>query len=311
MIYVLYGKEEDLLKKELYKIKEREQIDSLCISYYDLETSTAEMIVEDLMTISMFGSKKLVVVQNAYILTGKKGNEQNIEILINYIENSSEDAILVFSTTSEKLDERKKIVKLLKKKATIIEKNSEPNIRQFIKELFAGYQILPSELTLFETRVGNNLSLLEKEAEKLKIYKYDDKIISREDILEVTSETTDLDIFKFIDTIINKKKKEAIYTYEELVKRGEEPIAIIVMLANQIRIMYQSKELLIRGYSEKGIALELGIHPYRVKKALEKSHSYTSDTLLRFLWDLQKLDEQIKTGTIDKFLGLELFILGM
>jgi DNA polymerase-3 subunit delta len=81
------------------------------------------------------------------------------------------------------------------------------------------------------------------------------------------------------------------------------------MIANQIRIMYQTKELYKRGYTEKDIASNLDIHPYRIKLALEKSREYESSKLLNYLNELADLDINIKSGLIDKKLGLELFIL--
>ena len=73
--------------------------------------------------------------------------------------------------------------------------------------------------------------------------------------------------------------------------------------------MYQSKELLKKGLSEKAIAETLKIHPYRVKLALQNSRSYDSKTLLKFISDLADIDINIKTGKINKDLALELFIL--
>ena len=81
------------------------------------------------------------------------------------------------------------------------------------------------------------------------------------------------------------------------------------MLANQFRIMYQSKELLIKGYSEKDIASILKIHPYRVKLAIQNSRSYNSNTLLKYINDLADIDLNIKKGKLNKDLALELFIL--
>ena len=81
------------------------------------------------------------------------------------------------------------------------------------------------------------------------------------------------------------------------------------MLANQFRIMYQSKEMSKEGKNNNEIASILEIHPYRVKLALEKSYKYNSDDLLKKLYRLSEMDIDIKTGKINKFLAIELFIL--
>ena len=81
------------------------------------------------------------------------------------------------------------------------------------------------------------------------------------------------------------------------------------MLANQFRIIYQSKELYKKGLTEGEIASYIGIHPYRIKLALNKSKNYESKLILKYLYDLAQMDIDIKTGKIDSNLALELFIL--
>ena len=65
------------------------------------------------------------------------------------------------------------------------------------------------------------------------------------------------------------------------------------------------------GYSEHEISDILEIHEFRVKKALEKSRNYTDKKILSKLEELADLDYNIKSGNIDKDIGLELFILNM
>ena len=92
---------------------------------------------------------------------------------------------------------------------------------------------------------------------------------------------------------------------------GEEPIKIIIMLANQFRLIYQTRNLYKKGYSEKDISNLLGIHPYRIKLAINKGNQFQDETLLIYLKRLSDLDMDIKNGKIEKELGLELFILNL
>lgn len=313
MIYIFYGTEEYLLQKETEKIIEKYNISPLGISKHSGEDINIENILEDVSTISMFDEKKLVIIDPATFLTAqaKKGiTDLELNSLENYLKNPNTDSILLCIVHHEKLDERKKIVKTIKKYATVKECNLENN-KNFIKELLEGYQIEDKDIILFADRVGSNFLQLKEEAEKLKLYRYEEKTIKKEDILALTTKTIDVNIFTFIDNIISKNKKEAIETYKEMIKGNEEPIAIIVMLANQFRIMYQGKQLLKKGYSEKAIADTLNIHPFRVKKALEKARNYSEDILLTYLKKLIKLDIDIKSGKVNKILALELFILGV
>ena len=299
MIYLFYGIEDYLIQKEIDSIKQKNNIEEISISRYDLINTNIEKIIEDCEMNSMFTDKKVIIVNNSYIFTGqsKKGQiEQNLEALEKYINNPNIDTLLIFISDSEKLDERKKIVKLIKQKG-------------IVKSFFNDYKISDSSITKLINRVGNNLPLLEEEAEKLKLYKDDIKEINDEDILKITNKNVDLDIFKLIDNIIMKNKKVAIETYNEMIKYGEEPIKILIMIASQIRLMYQTKLLYKKGYTEKDSASLLGIHPYRVKLATEKGRKYTESDLLMYLDNLADLDSKIKQSNVDKKMAIELFIL--
>lgn len=312
MIYLFYGLEDYLIQKEIDSILNKNDIDAISVSKYDLGNITIDKIIEDCEISSMFSDKKAIIVNNSYIFTGqnKKGQiEQNITLLENYLTNPNENTFLIFTIDSEKLDERKKIVKLIKQKGIVKEFNISGNINSIVKTFFDGYKILDSSINKLVNRVGNNLPILEEEAEKLKIYKEDSKEITDDDIINVTNKNADLDIFKLIDNIIIKNKKLALETYNEMIKYGEEPIKILVMIANQIRLMYQVKLLYKKGYSEKDAASLLGIHPYRVKLALEKGRKYMENDLLMYLDNLTDLDAKIKQSNIDKQMAIELFIL--
>ena len=161
------------------------------------------------------------------------------------------------------------------------------------------------------SRVGDDSSLLASEIEKIKIYKNEDKTITFDDITNLTTKSLEVNNFKLIDAIINKNKAEAFNLYQDRIKLNEEPIAIIISLANQIRIMYQVKQLYLNGYTENNIASILKIHPYRVKLASQNAKKYDSNILLNYLKQLADLDINIKTGKVDKTLGLELFIIAL
>lgn len=314
MTYLFYGLEEFLIENEIKKIITKNKIDEFNISKYDLENDSLNAILEDAKTPSLFGEQKTIIVSNAYIFTSsikKNSNTDNTGDLEEYLNNNDNLNFLIFIVNDEKLDERKKIVKNIRKNGNVIEFNKKANINSLVANMFNDYQIDNSDITFIINRVGSDLSILLQEIEKLKIYKIEDKKITRDDIIKLTNKAIDLDIFNFINNIISKNKNEAITTYRELLKQNEEPIKIIVMLANQFRLMYQCKELAMKGYSEKDISTTLSIHPYRAKMCLQNGRKYSSELLLSYLKQLSDLDLQIKHGIIDKNIGLELFILGI
>lgn len=312
MLYLLYGTENYLIKKEIDKILDTNSIEKINVSEYNLEIDNFKDIIEDANTISLFADKKAIIVNNSYIFTGKNIKSDNDpELFLDYFKNINPDSIIIFTTDSEKLDERKKLVKEIKKIGTVKEFNKKNDLTDILKNMFEDYNVSIQDIRFMIDRCGNNLDILSQEVNKIKIYKDTDKNITKEDIINLTSKNIDIDIFGFVDTIVNKNKNKALEIYKEMLINGEEPIKILVILANQFRIIYQAKELYKQGYSGNDIATMIGIHPYRIKLALEKARDYNSDTLLKYLEKLADLDYDIKVGNIESLLGLEMFILSI
>ena len=290
MVYLLYGLEKYLIDKEAKNIIIKNNIEYINVNTYDLNTDDLKKIIDDCQTISMFSEKKAIIVHNSNIFTAKKNSiEQDTNVLEEYLLNGNPDTILIFVLYEDKLDERKKIVKSLKKHGIIKSFSNDTNITALVKNMFEDYQITNNTINLFIDRVGKNLAILSQEVDKIITYKDSDKNITDSDIILLTNKTFDIDIFVLIESIIQKDKEKALNIYYEMLKYNEEPIKIIIMLANQFRIIYQSKEMYKKGYTENDIASQLGVHPYRIKLALNKAKEYSSEKLLNYLKKLESL----------------------
>lgn len=304
MVYLLYGNIKYLIDKEINKLKESD----LDISNYILNDGINN-ILEDANSLSMFGNKKLIIVNDSFVFTSINKQEIEEKKLLDYINNPNENTILVFTVNYEKLDERKKIVKEFKKKCVIKEFNEVKD--SDIYDIFNDYKISRNLINLIKDRIGNNLDLIQIEKEKLEIFNDNPDEITKDDIISLTNKNIDDNIFSLIESIVSKDKDKSMEIYDDMIINGEEPIKIIVMLANQFRIIYQCKELIKRNLNNNEIASILNIHPYRVKLALEKGIRYKNDILLKYLYDLANIDINVKSGKVDKFLALELFILSI
>ena len=276
------------------------------ISKYDLTEDDIKDVISDAETFSMFADSKVVIAENAAIFTSSGSGD--LETLENYLAHINPNTILIFTVNEEKVDERKKITKKIKKDYKLISFNQNETPNSLVRNLLNDYNITSSNINLLIDRVGTNPLILENEVNKIKLYK-DDKTVTKEDIINLTTKRPEIDIFKLIDDIVMKNKDEALEIYNEMLKVNEEPLKIVILLASQFRLMYQAKELTKKGYSEKNISEVLKVHPYRVKLALQKGKKYKAETLLNYLNALADIDIAIKTGKTDKNLALELFLL--
>lgn len=312
MNYLLYGTENFLIEEEIKKIINNENIEEINVSKYDLSNNTIKTILEDANTVSLFSSKKLIIIDNSFIFSRVQNKKcDDVDLLESYLKEKNENCIIIFVNRNEKIDNSKKICKIIKEKGIIKDFNPLKNINNSVKSMFDDYKITDDSINLLINKVGNNLELVYKEIEKLKIYKIDDKLITKEDIENLISENINIDIFKFIDDIINKNKNKVIKTYKELLKINEEPIKLVALLASKFRLMYQVSILTKKGYTEDSISQMLNMHKYPIHLAIISAYKYNPEILLKYLNELANIDIGIKTGEADKELALELFLLNL
>ena len=116
-------------------------------------------------------------------------------------------------------------------------------------------------------------------------------------------------MFQLVEDVIKQRADRAIGTLHELLKQKEEPIKIIALIIRQLRIMLQVKELTGQSFSHQQTASQLGLHPYAVKVAAEQGRGHDAGSLAQWLAEAAELDYEMKTGRVEKTLGLELFIM--
>lgn len=314
-LYLIYGDEEYLIKKELNNIIDKSDVIEDNIIKYNLDEVNVSNALEEASMISMFDSKKVVICEGCNFLTGENKKEVNhdIESLTKYINNPFEDVYLIFVVRNPKLDERKKIVKELKKCSKVIEckKQESHNLNNYIYEYFKNnsYNIDMSNVRLIIDKVKYDLANIINECDKLMNYKINDKNITKEDVENVIRDNIEDNIFSLTNSIMEKNVGKSIKIYKDLLLMGEEPIKLIVMIANQFRLILQVKLMIKNGYKQNDMASVIGEHPYRVKLAM--SSNYSEDELIKNIKKLSDLDYDIKSGNIDKNFGLELFLLNI
>lgn len=307
-VYLIYGSDYGLIKREVDKIT----IGINDVVKYDLSISKIDDVLDEACLVSIFGDKKVIIGENALFLTGAQGNiNHDMDYLTNYVNDTNNQNIVILTVLSDKLDERKKIVKLIKEKSTVIHKSAidEKNLGDFVLNEFKsnGYYIDFNVANYFVNFVGKNVDILISEIQKMIVYKDESKKITKEDIELISCKGFKDNIFDLTDSIMKKDFKKIYECYNDLIIIGEEPIKIIALLGSQFFHIYQVKLLSNDGKTSKEISEILKVHPYRVKLALETDFMICE--LEDILKKLHMLDFNIKSGKENKSVGLENFLL--
>ena len=317
-IYLLYGTEAFLINETkqllLNHILDEEEKD-FNFSAYDLEETSVDFALEDAETFPFLGEKKVVFLHNPVFLTAEKTKakvEHNLAKLEAYLKEPAPYTVLVISAPYEKLDERKKITKELKRSAELVEAKrlSEHELKKWIRDRAISNRIEFEEnaIDLLLSLAGTNMFMLASEVDKLSLFAAEQKRIDSGLVEKLVARTLEQNIFSLIERVVQRKLDEALRIYYDLLKQNEEPIKILALLSGQFRLIYQVKELSRRGYGQQQIAAYLKIHPFRVKLALGQAGSFRDEELANLMEMLAEADYQMKTGGMNKSLLIEMLL---
>lgn len=305
-IYTIYGEESFLIQRYINKLIKSNDIE---ITRYDMSYDSIESVFEEIMMNSMFSNSKIVICENCTFLTSNNKSSVNVDVVSKMLDTII-DCKLIFTVNSS-LDERKKIVKDIHKKTNTVEfkKLKDNEVINFVMDEFKSnkYNINYNTSKYFVSIVGNELGVINNEIEKMILFKSEDYEISEKDVDSISSVFIKDNIFDLVNAIINKDLDTALLLYDDLITMGGEVIVLIAMLANQFRLIYQTKSMYKMGYSEKDIATMLDINPYRIR--LANSAFLGEGASLIYLDKLSSLDIDIKSGNIDKNSGFKKFLI--
>ncbi len=307
--YLIHGNSHELIKEKVSSIVKT----GVNVIKYDLDDVLIDDVIEEAAYLSLFSEEKYIIV-NSGNLFSTKSNEQDANKLLKYFENEQELSTLIF-ISNKKLDMRKKIVKLFKTNNKIIEIKDLTDIELYkkVRKEFEdkGYNISDFSVKYIVHASLCNYDLITEELKKIFLYKLDNKEISDDDVLNLVSKVYDDNIFNFTNSVIKKDIKNSFEILNELKLLKIEPIVLLIVLANQYRLMYQSKVLNTKGHNQNEIAKMLKANPSAVWHALQNGINYSEKELLNKLEYLADLDYEIKSGQIDRFIGFELFLLNV
>ncbi len=318
-IYLLLGREAFLMQETVQLIINaalNDEEKDFNLSIYDMEETSIDTAIEDAETLPFMGEKRVVIIKNPFFLTSEKKKEKvehKLDKLEQYLNSPAPYTILLFVAPYEKLDERKKITKLLKKQSIVLEMNSlsEKDTIEWITEMAEQEVVYFSKEAIDELMVltAGDLMILNQELKKISTYVGEGGQVTPDIIRLLVPRTLEQNIFELIDNVIHRRSSEALRIFYDLLKNNEEPIKILSLLVNQFRLILQVKELSGTGYGQQQIANTVKVHPFRVKLALQQAKLFNSDELAKILLELAEADYQMKTGKKDKQLVLELFLL--
>lgn len=300
--YLLYGEDVSLINNEVNNIKNRLNIGDDTI-YYDI--NNIDDVIVEASTIGMFSPYKFIVIDCSNY------KDMDISILSDYFKSYNVNSYLVFIYRGI-IDSRKKLFKLISEYGVSSKlEASYEYLNGFISDylLKNGYKMDKVSCEYFLDRCGNNVDNIRNELDKLMLYKYDDKVINRDDISLLTITSNEDSVFDLVSSFLKNDSKRALSLYYSFISDGMDVSQVVAVIASQIRLLFQVKRLYNNGTSNEEIAKILEFkNVYRVKYLLNDAYLYSENDLISYLSKLADIDKAIKTSNMDGKVLLELFI---
>mgnify|MGYP003083960233 FL=1 len=296
---------EQLLKKVGYDSSD------LNYSYFDMKETAYSEVELDLVSLPFFADEKIVILDHFVdVTTAKKRflTDDELQSFEGYLSAPLETTRLIVIAEG-KLDSKRRIVKLLKRDAQLLEATElkEQELRaHFAEEIKSlGLAIDSQAFDQLLIKSGFDFSEIQKNLEFLKTYKGASSITIT-DIEEAIPKTLQDNLFDLIQMILKKQIDSARSLVKDLRLQGEDEIKLLAILLSQFRIYTQVKLLKQEGRTESQIVSDLSeltgrkVNPYQVKFALRDSRGISLSYLEQAICLLINTDFQMKSGTYEK-----------
>lgn len=180
---------------------------------------------------------------------------------------------------------------------------------QRIQKLAAshGGQIKPEAARLLAFLVDGDLRMADQEVQKLLAYVNRQRPVSEEDVMAVTADSNQGDIFELVDALAMRDARNSMRMLHRLLEYNDY-FAIFGMITRQFRLLIQVREALDQGVPEKAISSFLKINPFIAGKLIQQARRLTMGELENAYRRLLEVDKAVKTSQADDELALEIFV---
>jgi len=274
-IYWFEGEEEFFIDKaieyaEHHILSESEASFNLSV-FYGKDANWPD-IINACKRYPMFAERQVVLLKEAQQM-------RDVEKLESYIDNPLSSTIFVVSYKDKKLDARKKFAKLVKEKGVLVstKKMYDKELPQWTQELLQtkGLTITLKGLALLVDHIGNDLTRIENEIDKLSVNLGKRTSMTEDDIEKYIGVSKDFNVFELQAALAAKDLSRSIRIIQYF---EANPKAAPIQLVLPSLYSFFSKVFMVFGsgtQDERGIATAIGVNPFFMKDYMQAAKLYT------------------------------------
>ena len=257
---------------------------------YGKETDSAQ-VLDQVMQFPMMASHRVVIIKEAQELKG-------LENMIPYFNNPSQQSILVLAYKHKTIDKRKTIWSAIKTNAVVLESKRiyDNQLPAYVKSMVEakGIKISQKECLLISEYLGNNLSKISNEVEKLALNVETGAQVTPEHIQEFIGINKDFNIFE-LQNAIGKRNKVKAYSIIKYFSQNEKANPIQRNIATLFG--YFTKIFVAKKYQkvdDRTLASKLKVSPFFVSDYKLAAKNYELSQIKYAFNLLHELDKKSK-----------------
>ncbi|RYE24453.1 MAG: DNA polymerase III subunit delta [Sphingobacteriaceae bacterium] len=302
-LYLLHGEEpffideiSDYIEHELLSDAERGFNQTV---FYGKDTETMA-VLNAAKRYPMMADYQIVLVKEAQDMKWGSDDDgkKHINPFLAYLENPLKSTILVFCYKYGKFDKRKKTYKAIEKNGLIFESSPlyDSKIPAFV-ESFVGsknYKIQPQASALLAEYLGNDLSKIANELEKLMLNVAAGQEITTQHIQDNIGISKEYNVFE-LQTALSRRdvlKANRIINYFEANQKANPFVVVLGTLNNYFTkvLKYQY----VKDKSSANVAKELGVSPFFVKDFEQAGKTFNFSKTMQIISYLREYDVKSK-----------------
>ena len=314
LLYLFTGTSEVFIKNRINRIIQSYHKMQYTVIRYDMENTPLSTVLNDAITVPLLEDLKVIILKNPTFLgKSKEENTKEYKDFIKYLKNPCEYTVLMIDANNFKISQTNEIFKVLKNQALIInyDDTQEIELKGWVIRNFAtnNIEIREEALNLFMEYLNNNQVRMEQEIEKLIAYVGKGGIVTTKDIRNVVPKDLSNEIFNLIKAIVDHNHVQISRIYKELTSNTKDVMGILGMISSTFVDMITITKLMKMGHNQNDIAKFFNVTPGRAYYMIKNAKSFKLNDLESYVEKLATLDYKIKSGQIDKNIGLDLLII--
>ena len=254
---------------------------------YGKETSV-DQIISICKKYPLMSKHQIVLVKEAQDLS------RSFDGLIDYFKKPLESTILIINYKHKSIDKRKSSFKELKKNAKVFESKKlyDNQVQKWISDTInsAGFSIDRKSVSLINEHLGNSLSKISNEIDKLLEIKKKEKIIELDDIEKYIGISKEFNNFELRKALGEKNYNKAFQITQYFSENpNSNPIVVTISIVfdffNKLLLFHSNNTL-----NDTKIASLLGINPFFIKEYKTASINYDLKQVVRIISILRDYD---------------------